>query len=73
MEANKEHLVSNIIANFVYIKHLLHEDILGETQISTLIELARLLEDTNKRLVEISSNGEEEEDEISCLNNPQYQ
>ena len=72
MDANKEHLVSNIIANLVYIKHLLHEDILGETQISTLIELARLLEDTNKRLVEISSKGEEE-DEIRCLNDPQHQ
>ena len=53
MEADKEQLVSNIIANFDYIKHLLCEDNLGETEISALFEPSRLLEDTNKRLMEM--------------------
>ena len=61
MEANKEQLVDNIMANFVFIKDLLHEDNLGETDVSTLIELARLLEDTSKRLMEISSQEDEED------------
>ena len=34
MEANKEQLVDNIMANFVVIKDLLHEDNLGETDVS---------------------------------------
>ena len=61
MEANKEQLVDNIMSNFVVIKDLLHEDNLGETDVSTLIELARLLEDTSKRLMEISSQEDEED------------
>ena len=61
MEANKEQLVDNIMSNFVVIKDLLHEDNLGETDVHTLIELARLLEDTSKRLTEISSQEDEED------------
>ena len=61
MEANKEQLVDNIMSNFVVIKDLLHEDNLGETDVHTLIELARLLEDTSKRLMEISSQEDEED------------
>ena len=61
MEANKEQLIDNIMSNFVVIKDLLHEDNLGETDVHTLIELARLLEDTSKRLMEISSQEDEED------------
>ena len=61
MEANKEQLVDNIMSNFVVIKDLLHEDNLGETDVSTLIELARLLEDTSKRLTEITSQEDDED------------
>ena len=61
MEANKEQLVDNIMSNFVVIKDLLHEDNLGETDVHTLIELARLLEDTSKRITEIPSQEDEED------------
>ena len=48
MEANKEQLFNKIIRNFAFIENLLlYEDVL-ETHIRTLIELARLLEDTVK-------------------------
>ena len=50
MEANKEQLFNKIIRNFAFIENLLlYEDVL-ETHIRTLIELARLLEDTSLRL-----------------------
>ena len=61
MEANKEQLISNIIADFDYIKQLLNENILRAAPISTLIKIARLLEETINRMVEISLEDEEEE------------
>ena len=60
MEANKEQLFNKIIRNFAFIENLLlYEDVL-ETHLRTLIELARLLEDTGLRLI---TNYEDEEDE----------
>ena len=63
MEANKEQLITNIIANFDYIKQLLNENILRAAPISTLIKIARLLEETRNRLVEILSLEDEEEED----------
>ena len=57
MEANKEQLITNIIANFDYMKQLLNENTLHAAPISTLIKIARLLEETINRLVEILSLG----------------
>ena len=60
MEANKKQLCDKIIRNFAFIENLLlYEDVL-ETHFRTLIELARLLEDTGLRLI---TNHEDEEDE----------
>ena len=62
MEANKEQLFNKIIRNFAFIENLLlYEDVL-ETHIRTLIELARLLEDTSLRLITNHEDDEEEED-----------
>ena len=62
MEANKEQLFNKIIRNFAFIENLLlYEDVL-ETHIRTLIELARLLEDTSFRLITNHEDDEEEED-----------
>ena len=59
MEAKKKQLCDKIIRNFAFIENLLlYEDVL-ETHFRTLIELARLLEDTSLRLI---TNEEEEED-----------
>ena len=63
MEANKEQLISNIIADFDYIKQLVNENILRAAPISTLIKIARLLEETRNRMVEILSLEEEEEED----------
>ena len=63
MEANKEQLITNIIENFVYIEQLLSENILCAAPISTLIKIARLLEETRNRLVEILSLEDEEEED----------
>ena len=63
MEANKEQLITNIIANCDYIKELLNENILHAAPISTLIEIAVPLVETRNRFVEILSlDNEEEED-----------
>ena len=62
MEANKEQLISNIIADFDYIKQLLNENILRAAPISTLIKIAPLLEETRNRMVEILSLEDEEEE-----------
>ena len=62
MEANRKQLCDKIIRNFAFIENLLlYEDVL-ETHFRTLIELARLLEDTSKRPI---TNQEEEEEEDS--------
>ena len=62
MEANKNQLCDKIIRNFAFIENLLlYEDVL-ETHFRTLIELARLLEDTSKRLITNHEDEEEEED-----------
>ena len=62
MEANKEQLFEKIIRNFAFIENLLvYEDVL-ETHFRTLIELARLLEDTGLRLITNHEDEEEEED-----------
>ena len=62
MEANKKHLCDKIIRNFAFIENLLlYEDVL-ETHFRTLIELARLLEDTGLRLITNHEDEEEEED-----------
>ena len=62
MEANKEQLFNKIIRNFAFIENLLlYEDVL-ETHIRTLIELARLLEDTSLRLITNHEDDKEEED-----------
>ena len=63
MEANKEQLINYIFSESAYIEQLLHEDILYAAPISTLIELAGLLEDTKKRVLEILSFEDEEEDD----------
>ena len=55
MEANKEQLITNIIADCDYIKQLLNENILRAAPISTLIKIAPLLEETRNRMVEILS------------------
>ena len=62
MEANKEQLITNIIADCDYIKQLLNENILRAAPISTLIKIARLLEETRNRMVEILSLEDEEEE-----------
>ena len=60
MKAKKKQLCDKIIRNFTFIENLLlYEDVL-ETHFRTLIELARLLEDTGLRLI---TNHEDEEDE----------
>ena len=56
MEANKKQLCDKIIRNFAFIENLL------ETYFRTLIELARLLEDTGLRLITNHEDEEEEED-----------
>ena len=62
MEVNKKQLCDKIIRNFAFIENLLlYEDVL-ETHFRTLIELARLLEDTSKRLITNHEDEEEEED-----------
>ena len=61
MEANKEQLITNIIANCDYIKELLNEIILHAAPISSLIKIAQLLEETRNRLVEILILEDEEE------------
>ena len=62
MEANKKQLCDKIIRNFAFIENLLlYEDVL-ETHFRTLIELARLLEDTGLRLITNHEDKEEEED-----------
>ena len=61
MEAKKEQLITNIIANFDYMKQLLNENTLHAAPISTLIKIARLLEETKDRLVEILSLEDEED------------
>ena len=62
MEAYKEELFDKIIRNFAFIENLLlYEDVL-ETHFRTLIELARLLEDTGLRLITNHEDEEEEED-----------
>ena len=62
MEANKNQLCDKIIINFAFIENLLlYEDVL-ETHFRTLIELARLLEDTGLRLITNHEDEEEEED-----------
>ena len=63
MEANKEQLITNIIADCDYIKQLLNENILRAAPISTLIKIARLLEETRNRMVEILSLEDEEEED----------
>ena len=63
MEANKEQLITNIIANFDYMKQLLNENTLHAAPISTLIKIARLLEETRNRMVEILSLEDEEEED----------
>ena len=63
MEANKEQLITNILANCVYIEQLLNENILCAAPISTLIEIAGLMEEFRNRLVEILSLGDEEEED----------
>ena len=63
MEANKEQLISNIIADCDYIKQLLNENILRAAPISTLIKIAPLLEETRNRMVEILSLEDEEEED----------
>ena len=62
MEANKEQLITNIIADCDYIKQLLNENILRAAPISTLIKIAPLLEETRNRMVEILSLEDEEEE-----------
>ena len=62
MEANKKQLCDKIIRNFAFIENLLlYEDVL-ETHFRTLIELARLLEDTGLRLFTNHEDEDEEED-----------
>ena len=62
MEANKKQLCDKIIRNFAFIENLLlYEDVL-ETHFRTLIELARLLEDTGLRLITNHEDEEGEED-----------
>ena len=62
MEANKKQLCDKIIRNFAFIENLLlYEDFL-ETHFRILIELARLLEDTSKRLITNHEDEEEVED-----------
>ena len=62
MEGNKKQLCDKIIRNFAFIENLLlYEDVL-ETHFRTLIELARLLEDTGLRLITNHEDKEEEED-----------
>ena len=62
MEENKKQLCDKIIRNFAFIENLLlYEDVL-ETHFRTLIELARLLEDTGLRLITNHEDEEEEED-----------
>ena len=61
MEANKEQLITNILANYDYIKQLLNENTLRAAPISKLIEIALLLEETRNRLLEILSSEDEEE------------
>ena len=51
MEAEKEQLFNNIMRNFALIENLLLYENILETHFRTLIELARLLEDTSKRLI----------------------
>ena len=63
METNKEQLINYIFSESAYIEQLLQEDILYAAPISTLIELAGLLEDTRKRVLEILSLEDEEEDD----------
>ena len=62
MEANKEQLIANILADCDYIKQLLNENILRAAPISTLIKIAPLLEETRNRMVEILSLEDEEEE-----------
>ena len=62
MEANKKQLCDKIIRTFAFIENLLlYEDVL-ETHFRTLIELARLLEDTGLRLITNHEDEEGEED-----------
>ena len=63
MEANKEQLITIIIANYDYIKQISNENILCAAPISTLIKIARLLEETRNRMVEILSLEDEEEED----------
>ena len=63
MEANKEQLITNIIENWDYIEELLNQNILCAAPISTLIKIARLLEETRNRMVEILSLEDEEEED----------
>ena len=63
MEANKEQLITYIIENCVYIEELLNENFLCAAPISTLIQIAELLEETRNRLVEILSSEDEEEED----------
>ena len=62
MEGNKKQLCDKIIRNCAFIENLLlYEDVL-ETHFRTLIELARLLDDTGLRLITNHEDEEEEED-----------
>ena len=67
MEVNKEQLINYIFLNWVYIEELLHEDILCAAPISKLIELAELLDDTRKRVLEILSLEDEDGEDQSAL------
>ena len=62
MEANKEQLITIIIANYDYIKQVLNENILRAAPISTLIKISRLLEETRNRLEKLLSLEDEEEE-----------
>ena len=61
MVPNKEQLITNILANYDYIKQLLNENILHAAPISTLIEITVLLEETWNRVMEIGEVEDEEE------------
>ena len=62
MDANKEQLFNQIMRNFAFIENLLLYEGVLETHFRTLIELARLLEDTGLRLITNHEDEEEEED-----------
>ena len=62
MEANKEQLFNKIMRNFAFIENLLLYEDVHETHFRTLLELARLLEDTGLRLITNHEDEEEEED-----------